>query len=579
MIRRSCSRKALGLVALAAALVSRSAAFGAQGDQGDQVQEARPHHTHRAPPSAATPAAPRSMSLGIAAADSPLALYTILDGATPSTVSGNVTLIMTGAPTAVPRLRAMDLPAIGDPALRIDRGDISIPAGAVLTSDEPYSLRITVHNIPRPGTYTGHLTLYLAEQTSTTAELPITVHATARPQVASVQTALTQRLVVCSDRVSCWLAARILPESAITDEVLVLLDNKTSEPVELSGAALMLRGERSGALVAQSILTPVPPLPRQLPAGRISELRLALNRNQLAPEHYQGTLRLDIKGGESLQIALDVSVRHGPVLPLLILLLGIAMGRLVQKIDTPEIKKQLRLLDRHAELADRAEEITHPAAQQLVHRHLARIRAQIESGRESEEALQLASDQVLSLIDLLINIEALEKLAAGLADPARTQVLRAGIAARQLLATNQFAQAEEQRQAMEALLVGDHAGTAAPGGPTPVPVFDGARHLELLQTTAQAVADGGWRRIKAALRFLSGLSTNSANARYWLARPLLSVALLLLLSLLGLQQLYVSAGTTFGSTGLYDYLGLLVWGLSADIAQRSVQTLPGLPAR
>jgi hypothetical protein len=57
------------------------------------------------------------------------------------------------------------------------------------------------------------------------------------------------------------------------------------------------------------------------------------------------------------------------------------------------------------------------------------------------------------------------------------------------------------------------------------------------------------------------------------------VALLLLMSLLGLQQLYISAGPTFGSTGLYDYLGLLVWGLSADIAQRSVQSVPGVSSR
>jgi TM2 domain-containing membrane protein YozV len=62
-------------------------------------------------------------------------------------------------------------------------------------------------------------------------------------------------------------------------------------------------------------------------------------------------------------------------------------------------------------------------------------------------------------------------------------------------------------------------------------------------------------------------------------RPLLGVALLLLLSLLGLQQLYVNAGLTFGATGLYDYLGLFVWGLSADLAQRSLHTLPGLGGR
>ena len=43
------------------------------------------------------------------------------------------------------------------------------------------------------------------------------------------------------------------------------------------------------------------------------------------------------------------------------------------------------------------------------------------------------------------------------------------------------------------------------------------------------------------------------------------------LALLGLKALYIDAGTTFGSEGLYDYLGLFLWGISADGVQRTLQ--------
>ncbi|WP_265584446.1 MULTISPECIES: hypothetical protein [unclassified Coleofasciculus] len=34
-------------------------------------------------------------------------------------------------------------------------------------------------------------------------------------------------------------------------------------------------------------------------------------------------------------------------------------------------------------------------------------------------------------------------------------------------------------------------------------------------------------------------------------------------------------GTTFGSDPFADYLGLVLWGLSADVASRSLSNLPG----
>ena len=76
-----------------------------------------------------------------------------------------------------------------------------------------------------------------------------------------------------------------------------------------------------------------------------------------------------------------------------------------------------------------------------------------------------------------------------------------------------------------------------------------------------------------ALATLAGTDLIGAGTRFFVLRPIFFFALLILLTLIGLKSLYIDNGTTFGSGGLYDYLGLFMWGLSAEIAQRTLQTL------
>jgi hypothetical protein len=47
---------------------------------------------------------------------------------------------------------------------------------------------------------------------------------------------------------------------------------------------------------------------------------------------------------------------------------------------------------------------------------------------------------------------------------------------------------------------------------------------------------------------------------------------------IGFQTLYVNQGTAFGSNGIFDYVGLVLWGLTADVASRGWGNLAGGPA-
>ena len=61
----------------------------------------------------------------------------------------------------------------------------------------------------------------------------------------------------------------------------------------------------------------------------------------------------------------------------------------------------------------------------------------------------------------------------------------------------------------------------------------------------------------------------------YLARPLLKVVLLVLLVYVGLLTLYVDGSATFGSRRLVDLLALFTWGLSSDVASRTLANIRG----
>jgi hypothetical protein len=60
-----------------------------------------------------------------------------------------------------------------------------------------------------------------------------------------------------------------------------------------------------------------------------------------------------------------------------------------------------------------------------------------------------------------------------------------------------------------------------------------------------------------------------------LGTHLLGLLVYLGLLVIGFQTLYVNQGATFGSNGIFDYVGLILWGLTADVASRGLGNLAG----
>ena len=74
---------------------------------------------------------------------------------------------------------------------------------------------------------------------------------------------------------------------------------------------------------------------------------------------------------------------------------------------------------------------------------------------------------------------------------------------------------------------------------------------------------------------MMGSPNHELERHYWFVRPVLYGVLLVGLTIVGLNTLYIEKGETFGARPLSDYFGLLLWGLSADVASRSLSGLQG----
>jgi hypothetical protein len=210
---------------------------------------------------------------------------------------------------------------------------------------------------------------------------------------------------------------------------------------------------------------------------------------------------------------------------------------------------------------------------------LDRIKQRINGGDETEAVLTLELDKIETRINLFTELEQLEPRIEALENQGLKQELLAKcLEARQALRQGKIEDCLASIKAIETKLL--EAEAAAPQD------FKSESFVRALDSV-RGLAEEGVRAVKAhqavaprkpqwharALAWLSGINLPSAEVRYWLFRPLLFLLLLILLALAGLKALYIDASASFGSGGLYDYLGLFMWGLSAQVVQSTLQNL------
>jgi hypothetical protein len=492
--------------------------------------------------------------------------------------SGNVRLTAVGADLPALQILASDLVDPKRPDAPLERSCVSIPAGTTLTKDEPRDVRVTVGPVTRPGTYKGKLRFHSPGKPKDDVEIDLTVEAHAKPAVGVLPQTPTAR-VARPSRLFGWM----LPSELRETSWVITLDNQTAEDLAVVEKDVYLRGERTGQPPAGAGAAMQQAIPDTLPAGRSTQVRLPLPVATLQADHYLGRLRLRLKrAADPLVVNLDLSVRSAPGWALAALLLGILVGRVARQMGTPAAQLQVALLPRVYKLQRDAATVRDPAARSQVEQELAALDARVERATETQEAIAQDLDKLAARVAMFRNLQNLHDVLGGaqyeglLAElqPVLNQAWNATI-------RGDLAAAAERAGAIRSRLAAAQADQPMGGGALGFEVIiagmqqAGDDALEALKPPTLAQPPGGamWNWLARLLAFLSGFRDTSARVRFWLFQPLLFVVLLVALLLLGFNSLYINAGATFGVNGVYDYLGLFLWGISSDVAQRGLQQL------
>ena len=391
---------------------------------------------------------------------------------------------------------------------------------------------------------------------------------------------LQLQLVNCQNPIDCWLADRLLPRSTSITTRQLQFANQNTTAIKILNTAIVAEGKLTGYQ-----LTPTEvqlPTTETLAPNQISSFPLVLNRTKIPPDQYTGNLYLVLeKQSEWMTLPITLSVRTGPFFPLVILIWGILLGRLLKYMqergepqanvlqDINELEYELRSID--------------PADQAILAPIIAQARR--DTYREKFDIAQTKLKQVRDRLEALSNLRTLENQLEQRIEPIPDETVNSAIetvqSARKALIQCEDTAARNGIQQVAELI---NQSGARSSSATFASIQDASDSLKQLEGPIQIEKItktlngpsfpniGHW--FKRSVIEFSGVSDRArAEATFWVVRPLLALVLLGGLSAVGLGSLYVEKGETFGARPFSDYLSLILWGLSADVASRSLSNL------
>jgi hypothetical protein len=448
---------------------------------------------------------------------------------------------------------------------RIERSNIRLAQESSLPANIPTNILITLTGLVRPGLYEGFVTLRAADELPSKGEkIKLRITLRQKPTLLFVPPLPTWNTFSCDLAASCWLGEILTGESRTKS---VGVDNQTQASVTVRQTSLELRGDITGSILTGSDLA-LEPRSLTLDPNKMGTIEARILERALKPDKYQGPLRVTVVDLEKpAATTITMTVRHGPLMALVLLIIGIFVGRLSQVVNSAQFQAQERRLEVLRVLQEAAGSIRRSDSRFLLRREIDDINLKMrlsQSSSEVDDALKKLSMK----IELLAQVDALQGEAEKLAEPnvgqKAQQLERAAVKA---VSVGKLEEAQNFIKEIEGL-VSEAAAGSEYFFATPIPVLP-----LMLQATPVAVPRKGLEQL---LLVLSGVQPVDASFAIWrIVKPALYLILLISLVLIGLYTLYVK-NSTFGSDLLFDYVGVFIWGVSADIAQRTLQNLPRL---
>ena len=388
------------------------------------------------------------------------------------------------------------------------------------------------------------------------------------------------QLVNCQWGLDCAITKLLLPASATINQRELKFDNSTQSSINVLNAAAVVQGNSTGYQLTNSAIS-FPQEIQPLPANQIVSIPLTLNRSQIPPDQYGGSIYLTLQNrGTRLTLPINLSVRNGPLLPLIVLFFGVILGRLfkyMQERGEPQAKSLGEVYRLRGDI-ERSE-----LEAQSKHLLLAMV-PEVETMvvREQLDDVPVQIQKIRDRLDILTKLQSLETQLNEQAEklPTDADIFTTPIRkVRRLIAEKKDAEAKTELEKISEKL--DTHDSTRGAGDASLELYK--RSIQEAVTATDRINQPGTiqnRPVDQLAKFqrffltLSGVSERvRAEATFWVVRPLLSLILLVGLSAVGMGSLYVENGATFGARPFSDYLGLILWGLSADVASRSLSSL------
>ena len=482
---------------------------------------------------------------------------------------------------------------------KVGRQNITLIGDPTLEAGIPKDFQVKVTGLRLPGAYTGTLTLLAPGPTPQSTSVHLTVHARARPELTAMAGTdrVQLRLVNCRRALfsmtwtvpgvnwpqqtdilnpNCWLARVLLSDSALLDSLPLNFDNTTLDNVKLLSANAVVVDDRTRVPLSDAALS-LPMVQQDYGGGSMVSTPLSIQRQNIPPGHYTGSVYLTLADRPArVAVPVDLSVRTGPLWPLVALLVGIILGRLFRYMQAKGAAQAdaLAALYRVEARLDDAE----PEDRRVLADQATTVRRLIDEGAFDTAA---AERQKLEK-----RLEVLHKLGQIQAEPvAQAQsTLNVIDDVRRLIRLGQDEEAQKKMAELTTALANPPREELPEGLRDFIPPQAADRAKRLADTASDALTRPALQSGSLPLtgrqrlaRAFSSLESFRTDLLLWVGRPLLYLTLLLGLLAVGLSSLYIDKGATFGANPLSDYTTLLIWGLSADVASRTLSTLGGTP--
>lgn len=473
-------------------------------------------------------------------------------------------------------------------------GDVSVEPG----KQSVFVVRVT--GVKLAGTYTGKL--QVSAGGGAPIELALIVNAVVRPNVTLPAGFERQHLFLVNAGTgglnpSGWLAKALVPATALADAYDLRLLRPSRSVFTIEKASVLLRADATATSLGSDAVT-VAPVQTSGPAltsgSSVVDLKVTPNRSAIPAGHYSGSVLLDLTGrDEPVAIPFEISVKHGPLMPILVLLFSVVVGRLYRYMQETGAAAAAAL-DSIGTLRGRIERAGEETCD-ILEPQLDRARALIYAGEAAA-----GSDETVKIEKRLVVLEylltAVELLAPFASNPRHREALALVAAIRASVSLRDDTTAATNVTELGSL-VKTIVETPSAGGPSPLTGMASAAGVsakffrKTLEMAGQRFtpADGATEtgggtiaRVRAArdwawqaMGFGNALK---AEATALIVRPLIWLVLLVGLVALGFDTLYAK-NAVFGANAISDYVALFFWGVSADVASRTLGNLGERPLR